>query len=84
MPRLGFLAVTFGDGVCRVFDVPVPNAFESKEENCPIFSKSHLKIAMNRISLIGATKFNAVNLFLKRPCPTPSCGRSTGWISQLL
>lgn len=45
MPRLGFLAVTFGDGVCRVFDVPDPNAFESKEENFPIFGKSHLKIA---------------------------------------
>jgi hypothetical protein len=37
MPRLGFLAITFGDGACRVFDVPDPSAFETGEENGPVF-----------------------------------------------
>ncbi len=35
LPRLGFLAVTFGDGVCRIFDVPDPKALEGGE--IPIF-----------------------------------------------
>ena len=38
LPRLGFLAVTFGDGVCRIFDVPDPKALEGEEN--PIFGKS--------------------------------------------